>query len=55
MAKTGPFDAHPDRYDDWFDRHEAALAVGRSPPRFAKGKMNRISPLFAPNLDLFST
>ena len=37
MAKTGPFDAHPDRYDDWFDRHEAALAVGRSPPRFAKG------------------
>lgn len=24
MAKTAPFDAHPDRYDDWFDRHEAA-------------------------------
>ena len=24
MAKTGPFNAHPDRYDDWFDRHEAA-------------------------------
>ena len=20
MAKTAPFDAHPDRYDDWFDR-----------------------------------
>ncbi|HKL89112.1 MAG TPA: methyltransferase domain-containing protein [Salinibacter sp.] len=24
MAKTTPFDAHPDRYDDWFDRYEAA-------------------------------
>ena len=24
MAKTGPFDDPPDRYDDWFDRHEAA-------------------------------
>ena len=24
MPKTAPFDAHPDRYDDWFDRHEAA-------------------------------
>jgi len=24
MAKTSPFDVHPDRYDDWFDRHEAA-------------------------------
>jgi len=24
MAKTAPFDAYPDRYDDWFERHEAA-------------------------------
>ncbi len=24
MAKTTPFDEHPDRYDEWFDRHEAA-------------------------------
>jgi len=24
MPKTAPFDAHPDRYDNWFDRHEAA-------------------------------
>jgi SAM-dependent methyltransferase len=24
MPKTAPFDAYPDRYDDWFDRHEAA-------------------------------
>jgi SAM-dependent methyltransferase len=24
MAKTAPFDTHPDRYDAWFDRHEAA-------------------------------
>jgi SAM-dependent methyltransferase len=24
MPKTSPFDAHPDRYDDWFERHEAA-------------------------------
>lgn len=24
MAKTAPFDAHPDRYDAWFDRREAA-------------------------------
>ena len=24
MPKTSPFDTHPDRYDDWFDRHEAA-------------------------------
>lgn len=24
MAKTAPFEAHPDRYDTWFDRHEAA-------------------------------
>lgn len=24
MAKTTPFDAHPDRYDRWFDRREAA-------------------------------
>lgn len=24
MPKTAPFEAHPDRYDDWFDRHEAA-------------------------------
>jgi SAM-dependent methyltransferase len=24
MAKTDPFDAHPNRYDDWFERHKAA-------------------------------
>ncbi len=24
MAKTAPFDAHPDRYDEWFDRRAAA-------------------------------
>jgi len=24
MPKTAPFDAHPDRYDKWFDRHDAA-------------------------------
>jgi SAM-dependent methyltransferase len=24
MAKTAPFDAHPDRYDEWFDRRPAA-------------------------------
>lgn len=24
MAKTTPFDAHPDRYDEWFERHDAA-------------------------------
>jgi SAM-dependent methyltransferase len=24
MAKTAPFDARPDCYDDWFDRHAAA-------------------------------
>lgn len=24
MARTTPFDEHPDRYDAWFDRHEAA-------------------------------
>jgi SAM-dependent methyltransferase len=24
MAKTAPFDAYPDRYDDWFEQHEAA-------------------------------
>lgn len=24
MAKTAPFDVYPDRYDAWFDRHEAA-------------------------------
>lgn len=34
MAKTAPFDTHPDRYDDWFDRHRAAyeseLAVLRA-------------------------
>jgi SAM-dependent methyltransferase len=24
MARTAPCDAHPDHYDDWFDRHEAA-------------------------------
>lgn len=24
MAKTAPFDAYPERYDAWFDRHEAA-------------------------------
>lgn len=24
MPKTAPFDAYPDRYDDWFERHEAA-------------------------------
>lgn len=23
-AKTGPFDAYPERYDRWFDRHRAA-------------------------------
>jgi SAM-dependent methyltransferase len=29
MAKTAPFDAHPDRYDDWFDRHDAAYRSER--------------------------
>jgi SAM-dependent methyltransferase len=24
MAKTDPFDAHPNRYDDWFEQHKAA-------------------------------
>lgn len=24
MAKTDPFDEYPDRYDGWFDRHDAA-------------------------------
>lgn len=24
MARTKPFDEQPNRYDDWFDRHEAA-------------------------------
>jgi SAM-dependent methyltransferase len=24
MPITAPFDAHPDRYDDWFDAHDAA-------------------------------
>ena len=24
MAKTEPFETHPDRYDDWFDEHPAA-------------------------------
>lgn len=24
MPQTAPFDAHPDRYDTWFDRNEAA-------------------------------
>ena len=24
MVKTAPFDARPDCYDDWFDRHAAA-------------------------------
>ncbi|MEF8797056.1 MAG: class I SAM-dependent methyltransferase [Salinivenus sp.] len=24
MPKTIPFDAHPERYDDWFEQHEAA-------------------------------
>ena len=24
MARTRPFDAHPARYDDWFERHDAA-------------------------------
>jgi SAM-dependent methyltransferase len=24
MAKTAPFDTHPDRYDAWFDRRDAA-------------------------------
>lgn len=24
MAKTGPYEAHADRYDAWFERHEAA-------------------------------
>lgn len=24
MPKTAPFEARPDRYDAWFDRHEAA-------------------------------
>ncbi|NBB85147.1 MAG: methyltransferase domain-containing protein [Bacteroidetes bacterium] len=26
MAKTAPFDTHPDRYDTWFDRNDAAYA-----------------------------
>jgi len=24
MGRTRPSDAHPDRYDDWFERHDAA-------------------------------
>jgi hypothetical protein len=24
MAKTAPFDAHDERYERWFDQHQAA-------------------------------
>lgn len=33
MAKTAPFDADPDRYDAWFDRHEAAYRSERAAVR----------------------
>ncbi len=35
MAKTAPFEAHPDRYDDWFDRHAAAYQSERRALRAA--------------------
>ena len=42
MAKTAPFDTHPDRYDTWFDHNEAAFeselqALGMLLPENGRG------------------